>query len=356
MFDIQTEQEIKERIFKNIKGDLDKSEGSILNDIVSAISLEIINNQVFFKNGFLSSFVETAKGEFLDLRCKEHGVYRKQGEKAKGIVILKSDEDIEIEEGTILINEKTSLRYIIKEDSKSNSPCEIEAESIGANYNLIKNNRLVLFNDNSKIKEIEIIEDIISGEDIESDEDLRKRLYFVVSHPEGVGTVRDYERWALEVDGVKIAKALPCFYGNGTVKVIVGGENGKILDEELIKKVQDYICPLEGNGYGTGKAPIGSRVTITTFNKIPINIKIINLSLVNQYEIDKVKEKLEENINKYLMETLDTLIYHELISVVIESYGVKDFEELLINGLKQNIKVSYDEKAILEGIVYEERE
>ena len=355
MFDIHTEQEIKERIFKNIKSNLDKSEGSITNDIVSAIAVEIINNQIFFKNGFLSSFVETAKGEFLDLRCKEHGVYRKQGEKANGIVILKSDEDIEIEEGTILINEKTSLRYIIKEDSKSNSQCEIEAESIGSNYNLIKNNRLVLFKDNSKIKEIEIIEDIIGGENIESDEDLRKRLYFIVAHPEGVGTVTDYERWALEVDGVKIAKALPCFYGNGTVKVIVGGENGKILDEDLIKKVQDYICPLDDYGYGTGKAPIGARAIITTFNKIPINIKIVNLSIFNQYETDKVKEKLNENIINYLTETSDKIIYHELISVVIESYGIEDFEELLINGLKQNIKVSYDEKAILEGITYEER-
>lgn len=354
MFDIQTEQEIKERIFKNIKSDLDKGEGSILNDIVSAISLEIINNQTFFKNGFLSSFIETARGELLDLRCKEHGVYRKQGEKSKGLVILKSDEDIEIEE-TILVNEKTSLRYIIKEGAISNRQCSIEAENIGSKYNLTKDNTLVLFRDNSKIKAIEITEDIIGGEDIESDEDLRKRLYFVVAHPEGVGTVTDYERWALEVDGVKIAKAMPCFYGNGTVKVIVGGENGQILDEELIKKVQNYICPLEVNGYGTGKAPIGARATITTFNKIPINVKIINLNIVNQYDINKVKEKLEENINKYLIETLDTLIYHELISVVIESYGVKDFQELLINGLKQNIKVSYDEKAILEEIVYEQR-
>ena len=41
MFDIQTEQEIKERIFKNIESDLDKSEGSILNDIVSAISCSV---------------------------------------------------------------------------------------------------------------------------------------------------------------------------------------------------------------------------------------------------------------------------------------------------------------------------
>ena len=50
MFDIQTEQEIKARIFKNIKTDLDKSEGSILNDIVSAIALEII--KYFLKMDF----------------------------------------------------------------------------------------------------------------------------------------------------------------------------------------------------------------------------------------------------------------------------------------------------------------
>ena len=340
MFDIQTEQEIKARIFKNIKTDLDKSEGSILNDIVSAIALEIINNQIFFKNGFLSSFVETARGELLDLRCKEHGVYRKQGEKASGIVVLKSAEDIEIEEGTILVNEKTSLRYIIKERYITNRQCKIEAENIGSNYNLIKDAALTLFRHNAKINRIEIIEDIMGGKDVESDEDLRKRLYFVVAHPEGVGTVTDYERWALEIDGVKIAKAIPCFYGNGTVKVIVGGENGQILDAELIKKVQNYICPLEV-GYGKGKAPIGARATITTFNKIPISIRILNLNIVNQYDINKVKEKL------------DTLIYHELISVVIESYGVRDFGELLINGLKQNITLAYDEKAILEAIDYE---
>lgn len=353
MFDIQTEQEIKDRIFKNIKSDLDKSEGSILNDIVSAITLEIINNQVFFRNGFLSSFIETAKGEFLDLRCKEHGVYRKQGEKAKGIVILKSDEDIEIEEGTILINEKTSLRYIIKEDSKSNSQCEIEAENIGSNYNLIKNNRLVLFKDNSKIKEIEIIEDIIGGENIESDEDLRKRLYFIVSHPEGVGTVTDYERWALEVDGVKIAKALPCFYGNGTVKVIVGGEYGSVLDDELVQKVQDYICPL-GEKYGQGKAPIGSTATVTTFEKVPIIIRIEGLKIEDTYNLDIVKLKLKESIRDYLLKVKDVIRYNEIISIVIDSYGVLDFSNVYINNSKENRTLNFDEKGILEEILYDE--
>ncbi|AID44726.1 Phage protein [Candidatus Arthromitus sp. SFB-mouse-NL] len=352
MFDIHTEQEIKERIFKNIKSDLDKSEGSILNDIVSAITLEIINNQVFFKNGFLASFIETAKGEFLDLRCKEHGVYRKQGEKAKGIVILKSNEDIEIEEGTIIINERTGLRYIIKEDSNSNNLCRVVAEDIGSNYNLIKGNKLVLFKDNLKIGEIEIIEDIIGGENIESDDELRKRVYFVVANPEGVGTVTDYERWALEVDGVKIAKALPCFYGNGTVKVIVGGEYGSVLNNELVQKVQDYICPL-GEKYGQGKAPIGATVIVTTFEKVSIRIKINGLKIEDTYDLDIIKLKLKESIQNYLLKVKDIIRYNEIISIVIDSYGVLDFDDIYINNSRENRTLEFHEKGILDEILYE---
>ena len=353
MFDIQTEQEIKERIFKNIKSDLDKSEGSIINDIVSVISLEIVNNQVFFKNGFLSSFVETAKGELLDLRCKEHGVYRKQGEKAKGEVIFRGDnEEYIIPKDTIIINNNTNLKYITLEDTKINQICSVISENIGALYNTSNPNFNLIKQDNN-IKLIELNKDIFGGENIESDEDLRKRLYFIVSNPEGVGTVTDYERWALEVDGVKVAKALPCFYGNGTVKVIVGGEYGSVLEDELVQKVQDYICPL-GEKYGRGKAPIGSTATVTTFEKVPISISIEGLKIEDTYNLDIVKLKLEENIKEYLLKTTEVIIYHEIIGIVIESYGVKDFKELLVNGFKENITLNFDEKGILEEIVYAE--
>ena len=213
------------------------------------------------------------------------------------------------------------------------------------NFNLIKQD--------SNIKLIELNKEISGGENIESDEDLRKRLYFIVSNPEGVGTVTDYERWALEVDGVKVSKALPCFYGNGTVKVIIGGEYGSVLDDELVKKVQDYICPL-GEKYGRGKAPIGSTATVTTFEKVPISISIEGLKIEDTYNLDIVKLKLEENIKEYLLKTTEVIIYHEIIGIVIESYGVKDFKELLVNGFKENITLNFDEKGILEEIVYDE--
>ena len=213
------------------------------------------------------------------------------------------------------------------------------------NFNLIKQD--------SNIKLIELNKEISGGENIESDEDLRKRLYFIVAHPEGVGTVTDYERWALEVDGVKIAKALPCFYGNGTVKVIVGGEYGSVLDDELVRKVQDYICPL-GEKYGQGKAPIGSTVTVTTFDEIPISISVEGLKIEDTYNLDIVKLKLEENIREYLLKARDVIIYHEIIGIVIGSYGVKDFKQLLVNGLKENITLNFDEKGILEEILYDE--
>ena len=64
--------------------------------------------------------------------------------------------------------------------------------------------------------------------------------------------------------------------------------------------------------------------------------------------------KLEENIKEYLLKTTEVIIYHEIIGIVIESYGVKDFKELLVNGLKENRTLNFDEKGILEEIVYDE--
>ena len=69
---------------------------------------------------------------------------------------------------------------------------------------------------------------------------------------------------------------------------------------------------------------------------------------------DIVKLKLEENIREYLLKARDVIIYHEIIGIVIESYGVKDFKELLVNGFKENITLNFDEKGILEEIVYAE--
>lgn len=352
MFKIETEQEIKERIFKNIDNDLNKSEGSILNDIVGALALEIINNQVMFKNGFNSSFIETAKSELLDLRCKEHGVYRKQGKKASGQIRIVGEGTIIIPRGTIIINNNTNLNYVTLNDCNLNNTCIIEAENIGSIYNTV-NADLKLIKNNTQLKLIELVDGGISGgENIETDDDLRERLYFVVSHPEGVGTVTDYERWALEVDGVKIAKALPCFYGNGTVKVIIGGEYGSVLDDELVNKVQEYICPL-GDNYGRGKAPIGSAVTVTTFEKVPISIRIEELKIEDTYNLDTVKLKLKESIRDYLLKVKDIIRYNEIISIVIDSYGVLDFSNVYINNSKENKTLNFDEKGILEGILYE---
>lgn len=353
MFRLDTEKEIKERIYKHLKNDLNKSEGSILNDIVSAMALEIINNQIMFKSAFDSSFIETARGELLDLRCKEHGVYRKQGNKAEGEVIFRGDNpDYILPKDTIIINNNTKLKYITLDDTKLNESCKVISESIGTMYNT-SNPDFTLINDDNNIKSIDLSHDITGGEDVESDEDLRRRLYFVVSYPEGVGTVKDYERWALEVEGVKVAKALPCYYGNGTVRVIVGGDKGDILDSELIKRVQDYICPLDPDKYGQGKAPIGSKAIVTTFDKLFINIKITGLSVYNNADIDNIKDTISNNLDKYLLDVVDTIRYNEVISVIIDSEGVKDFTDMIINDSKDNIDITYNTKGVLEDVTYE---
>lgn len=56
--------------------------------------------------------------------------------------------------------------------------------------------------------------------------------------------------------------------GNGTVKVIVAGNNGMQLDDTIVQKVKQYIDPEDGQG--SGKAPIGARVTVVSVNPLKL--------------------------------------------------------------------------------------
>jgi hypothetical protein len=76
------------------------------------------------------------------------------------------------------------------------------------------------------------------GED-EDDESLRVRVLYWKRYLEHGGTVKDYERWAKLVEGVKWAKSLDKPRGIGTVDTIVGGDPDKL--DELVNEVREMI-------------------------------------------------------------------------------------------------------------------
>lgn len=112
--------------------------------------------------------------------------------------------------------------------------------------------------------------------------------------------------------------------------------NGQPANEDLIKKVKNYIDP--DNGLGGGKAPIGALVTVDAPEVIEINIAV-SLTFENGYSWNDVKDALIANLKKYLTtfeintgeRELDRITVTRIGHVILSTEGIKDYSNLLVN-------------------------
>ena len=206
----KTYENIKNRILDNMKIDIDKREGSFLNNMVSPISQELAKayieqedlvNMAFVRNGFFN---------YLDLKCEEYGIYRKEGTKAVGEVIFIGENGTSIPNGTILSS--NGLYFVVLNDSdivNNQAELVVEALEVGKQYNLLANTKLSLTEPIYGITDIYVKSDIINGTDIETDEELRDRYFDTIKKSYTSGNVAHYEAWTTEVNGVGLCKVFP---------------------------------------------------------------------------------------------------------------------------------------------------
>ena len=79
----------------------------------------------------------------------------------------------------------------------------------------------------------------------ETDAAFLARILTYIRTPPAGGNAVDYERWALEVTGVKAAYCVPIPQGAGTVDVLIlADDEDELPDETLLDAVYDYIDAL----------------------------------------------------------------------------------------------------------------
>ena len=199
------------------------------------------------------SFVQTATGNWLDLKVREMGIVRHAAVKARVMLTFgrstPADRNITIPAGTICKSLKDSngkdYRFITLSESilaegESNTLVEAEAELPGAAWNVGVGTitRIV-----TRIAGIETVTNatgslLREGNDPESDEQLRTRAITTWERLGLGGTREAYRNWALSVPGVTAASVLDDFpFGPGTVGVVILGANGaptpQILNDAL---------------------------------------------------------------------------------------------------------------------------
>ena len=330
----KTYENIKNRILDNMKIDIDKREGSFLNNMVSPISQELAKayieqedlvNMAFVRNGFFN---------YLDLKCEEYGIYRKEGTKAVGEVIFTGENGTSISNGTILYS--NDLYFVVLNDSditENQAELVVEALEVGKQYNLLANTRLIASEQINGVTDIYVKTDITNGTDIESDEELRDRYFDTIKKSYTSGNVAHYEAWTTEVSGVGLCKVYPLKNGNGTVEVVITDSNMLGASSELIESVKANI---------EEKRPIGANVSVVSATEKVVNITA-NITLASGYSVEEIKSDFANKATEYLKEISFKSSYvsnARLGNLLLDTNGVFDYTEFKINNLTTNIALS----------------
>ena len=344
MFSNQTYEAIRQRILDNINIHIDKREGSFTSNMISPIAEELTKTYINMSDILKLGFIEDNFDTFLDKRVSEFGVYRKQGSKATGEIKVEGKEGATIENGTII--RANDLYFTVLNDIElpDNNIIYVEANEVGYKYNLLANTEFELVEKNDKVTKLVNEVEFSNGVDIESDEDLRKRFIKVVNSPSTSGNKNHYEEWALEVNGVGRAVVYPLWNGNGTVKVMVIGNDNKPVAEEIIENCKLHIEEC---------MPIGCQLTVITPSLLNVTIKAY-IELKESYELEEIKVEFEAKLNDYLKTVTNELTYAKIYGLLANISGVEDISSLTVNDNNINISIAEDKIINISEIILSE--
>lgn len=330
----KTYEEIKQRVLSNTNIDVDKREGSFLNNMASPLSYELAKFYIEQQDLVNMAFVKNGYFNYLDAKCEEYGISRKQGTKSVGEVVFTGENGTLISNGAMLFVD--DLYFVVLNDAiiaENQAELVVEALEVGKQYNLLANTRLTLTEPINGVNDIYVKSNFENGTDIESDEDLRERFFTTIKKSYTSGNVAHYEMWTLEVDGTGACKVYPLKNGNGTVEIVITNSDMLGASSELIENVKANI---------EEKRPIGASVTVVSATEKAINVSA-TIRLIKGYDIEEVKAEFATKLTQYLKEIAfkDTYIsIARLGNLLLDTTGVFDYADFKVNGVNSNIILS----------------
>lgn len=337
MWENMTFENILNDMLSRVTSDVDKREGSVIYDAIAPAAYKLAETY-YMLNAFLDLVSgDTAVGEYLDRVVADYGITRKQATYA--VRKIETTGAVEIGTRWDIGDTVYNITELIAENVYK-AECE-QLGSIGNQYSGQLDNI-----DNVSGVTATLTEIITSGEDEETDDNLRARFYNQVRSTSTSGNAYDYKKWALEVPGCGDAKVFSLWDGPGTVKVLVVDENMEI-DVGLPVAVYDYIESVR---------PIGAVVTVESPGEKTMNISA-SITLDGSDTIEIVHAKYTALIISYFRDvTFDiyTISYAKIGSLLLSVPGVVDYSGLTVNGGIENIVMSDDEMPILGSIVLTE--
>ncbi|MNK95397.1 Baseplate J-like protein [compost metagenome] len=362
----QTEENILQRMLARVPSDMDISEGSFMWDAAAPAAFMLSEAAVWAQQVLTRGFAATAYGEYLDLRCAEHGVVRREAAPAAGTVIFTGTPGKLVPSGTIVatpadeISGENSIEFattgdvVLGEDGLGAGA--VRAVTAGKNGNVPGGTITVMTSSISGVSAVRNELETRGGADIESDESLLERFLGKVRSPGTSGNKAQYRQWAFEQPGVGGVQVHSLWKGPGTVGIYLLDSEKRAAGAEAVEAVQKYIDPTQ-DGQGQGTAPAGPVVTVMAAEEVPLNISV-KLTLAKGSSLANVKTMIEKGIRDYLKTVafVDPLVrYTRIAAVLLDLSAIIDYTDLTINGVgNTNLEIPPGKVAVLGTVNVDE--
>lgn len=328
---------------------VDKRVGSIAYDSLAPLCLELAEAYAMMDIMEEQTYLMTATGTNLDMRCYDYGISRNSATKALRIGSFKKykldengktavDENgdpilvgMSIPEGSrfAVPDDDSTFIYVGKTDGYDILQCEQVGTKGNSHIGIIL--PLIPI---SGLAEAKIISTYVPGEDEESDDDLRERAKNHLNYIPYGGNIADYIEKVNKLDGVGQTKVFPAWQYHGSVLLSVVDPSFNPITPEFARVLKEQIDPEEESGEGVGFAPIGHYVTVTTPVKMFINVSM-NLEVEIDTDAGEVYEQIVSILEAYFLSERKRFSQYNRLTI----YRSRITEKIL-NGIPQIINVT----------------
>ena len=196
------------------------------------------------------------------------GLPKKAGEYASGEVAFTGTAATVVPSGTQIQNED-GLAYVTDEAFTIGTTTSVTAEAIEAGDSWNVTSGLTMVTPLSGVNDdVTLVSGFQNGVDEETFDNWVVRILQRLQNPPSSGTADDYERWALEVDGVEHAWCFEAedWRGAGTIGLAVSGEDfAQIADTTSVETYVDSVKPIPAqvDYYSPAQQTITYEISIT---------------------------------------------------------------------------------------------
>lgn len=344
----ETELEIHNRMLASISDEYDKSDGSFIYDASKppAIELSYLQEQIEIVESKLD-IMNLKNDELSRFVYARTGITRKSATHANSILKIVGNAGTKINQGDLASTPSGVLYEFIESttiDTSGINNVKVICQSPGAIGNTPANTITILPITIDGIVSITNTNAVTNGYNAETDEELRERYFDKLQRPGKAGNKYHFEEWAKSVVGVGDARCIPRYNGPLSVKVIIIDSNGMPASSELVATTRTLIESEMAFGV--------EDLAVVGATAVPINLAV-TLRLLSSAEMGTVVANIKANIKAYLKELAfkaNRVSYAKIGALIIETEGVADYENLLVNGATANVEILDDQVAIVGGV------